>query len=201
MVEARKLATMDIDYSHRRDLRHEPILIIDPPNPFDRDDGVMVDYDFDRGLYRSLTVISDVAERVRPGTLAAQEAFERGNSHFFTHDRKVFPMLPTALVNACSLVQGKTRPVIYCETFWDMDGNEIDHTIGLGVIESQKTLAYGEMEDKIQGQGQSGPIFTGIFCAHFWPGDRPMIQASLINRTREIWTTFTPRHRNFWCIT
>lgn len=149
LEEAKELARLKPDMTLRRDMRDLPILVIDPEKAFDRDDGLYVSYNPETKQYISITVISDVAERVRPGTSTAREAKKIGNSYFFNHDQIAYPMLPDTLVQACSLHEGYERPVIFCQTLWDSNGQEIESHIGLGVIASQKCLSYKQMQAEL----------------------------------------------------
>lgn len=129
----------------RRDLRHEKIMVIDPADARDHDDGVMVERT--SYGYRTLVVIADVPFYVRPDTHLDQSAKERGFTHYLKDE--TFHMLPHTLVASTSLKSGQVRPVVFVEQFWDENGEIYnDQTeIGIGLIESQMQFSYGKFED------------------------------------------------------
>lgn len=136
-------------YRGRRDLTDERILVIDPDQAKDHDDGILIERT--RDGYRTLVVISDVPYHVRPGTLLDEAARQRGFTHYLRDD--TFHMLPSPLVGHASLLQGRARPVIYVEQFWDESGNkEGEAQIGAGYIASHRQLTYGQFEDLVISQ-------------------------------------------------
>ena len=82
----------------RTDLRGVPFVTIDGSDARDFDDAVYAEADTDaknKGGYRILVAIADVAHYVRPGDALDNEARKRGNSVYFPD--RVVPMLPEAL--------------------------------------------------------------------------------------------------------
>lgn len=131
----------------RRDLRHEKIMVVDPVDARDHDDGIMVERT--KHGYRTLVVVADVPFYVRPGTHLDDNAKERGFTHYLKDD--TFHMLPHTLVKGASLKRGELRPVVYVEQFWDEQGELLTEQteIGTGLIESQMQFSYGKFEDMI----------------------------------------------------
>ena len=153
--ESRKAARRKLNLEGYRDLTSLNALVIDPPNPFDRDDGIHVKFDPHTGGFRTFVMNADVCARVPPTSMMFGAALERGPTHFFPHDGKAFHMLHKDLVRATSLHEGALKPVDYIETVWDEDLNPIEEHHGLGVIEAHSALSYGQMEDRLMvGQDQ-----------------------------------------------
>ena len=91
----------------REDLRHLPILTIDPADARDHDDAVWAAPREDGG-WDAIVAIADVSFYVREGTSLDRAARERGNSVYFPD--RVVPMLPEILsADACSLVEHMDR--------------------------------------------------------------------------------------------
>ena len=100
----------------REDLRHLPIVAIDPADARDHDDAVWAAPDDDpanAGGWRALVAIADVSFYVRPGSEIDREARKRGNSVYFPD--RVVPMLPELLsADVCSLKEGEDRAALVC---------------------------------------------------------------------------------------
>ena len=82
----------------RTDLRHLPLVTIDPEDARDHDDAVYAQPDDDpnnKGGWRVWVAIADVAYYVTPKSALDRGAFKRGNSTYFPD--RVAPMLPHAL--------------------------------------------------------------------------------------------------------
>lgn len=151
-IKQAKHAIEEYDFledKHRRLLVDEPILIIDPEDAHDHDDGVLLQRV--KGGYRTLAVIADVAFYVRPGTLLDQEARDRAFTHYF--ETGAFHMLPPKLVEHCSLKDGNLKPVIYCERFYDDNGNLTHQEIGKGIIQNQKQISYKLFSEWLETRG------------------------------------------------
>ncbi|RZM32409.1 MAG: RNB domain-containing ribonuclease, partial [Sphingomonas sp.] len=92
----------------REDLRHLPIVAIDPADARDHDDAVWAMPDDDPandGGWKAIVAIADVSFYVRPGSSLDREARRRGNSVYFPD--RVVPMLPENLsAEMCSLKEG-----------------------------------------------------------------------------------------------
>ncbi|WP_375287031.1 ribonuclease R family protein [Sphingomonas sp.] len=100
----------------REDLRHLPIVAIDPADARDHDDAVWATPDDDPanpGGWRAIVAIADVSFYVRPGSHLDREARARGNSVYFPD--RVVPMLPEVLsADVCSLKEGADRAALAC---------------------------------------------------------------------------------------
>ena len=134
------------------DLRHERILVIDPAYAHDHDDGILIEkssriIDGQKAAYRTLSVIADMPFFVRPGSYMDEEAQKRGFSHYFGKDAvHLYPdVLPC---NKASLRTGQLRRVIFVEKFYDDTHKPISvANFGVGLIQSQKELSYGQFQD------------------------------------------------------
>lgn len=141
--EARAALRTPIDFKNRRDLTDEKILVIDPADARDHDDGIMIERT--RDGYRTLAVVADVPFYLRSGTGLDEAARARGFTHYFPDD--TYHMLPKNMVHMASLMEGRSRPVIYVEQFYDLDKRPIGYPeVGAGVIAAQKQMSYGEFE-------------------------------------------------------
>lgn len=146
LAEAKHVTRQPTPFKGRRDLTDELILVIDPANARDHDDGIKMERT--RDGYRSLVVVSDVPYFVRAGSALDKSARERGFTHYFPDD--TFHMQPHRLVQHASLLEGRSKPVLYVEQFWDENFNKIGAPeIGAGVIAAQKQMTYGQMEDLV----------------------------------------------------
>ncbi|HEU4960526.1 MAG TPA: RNB domain-containing ribonuclease [Sphingomonas sp.] len=100
----------------REDLRHLPIVAIDPADARDHDDAVWAAPDDDpanAGGWKAVVAIADVSFYVRPGSALDAEARRRGNSVYFPD--RVVPMLPETLsADVCSLKEGEDRAALAC---------------------------------------------------------------------------------------
>jgi len=100
----------------REDLRHLPIVAIDPADARDHDDAVWAAPDDDprnAGGWKAIVAIADVSFYVRPGSAIDREARRRGNSVYFPD--RVVPMLPEILsADVCSLKEGAERAALAC---------------------------------------------------------------------------------------
>ena len=109
LAEAEKVARSDL--GKREDLRHLPILAIDPADARDHDDAVWAEATDDG--WNAIVAIADVSFYVRPGSELDREARRRGNSVYFPD--RVVPMLPEVLsADVCSLKQDQDRAALAC---------------------------------------------------------------------------------------
>ncbi len=148
--EASRVARIDL--GEREDLRHLPILTIDPADARDHDDAVWAGADPDgKGGWRAIVAIADVSFYVRPGSELDREARKRGNSVYFPD--RVVPMLPEELsTDVCSLVEGEDRAVLACHMRIAGDGKVADWRFTRAVIRSAASLAYEEAQAAIDGR-------------------------------------------------
>ncbi len=128
----------------RDDLRHLPLVTIDPSDARDHDDAVAAFVEEDGGA-TIWVAIADVAHYVRPGSALDREAWGRGNSTYFPD--RVVPMLPEALsADLCSLHEGVDRPVIAVEMRLDAQGNKTGHRFHRAMMNSRASLAYEQAQ-------------------------------------------------------
>ncbi|MBY8821270.1 ribonuclease R family protein [Sphingomonas colocasiae] len=115
LEEAKRVARLDLGKG-REDLRHLPIVAIDPADARDHDDAVWAAPDDDPknpGGWKAIVAIADVSFYVRPGSALDREAKRRGNSVYFPD--RVVPMLPEILsADVCSLKAGEDRAAMAC---------------------------------------------------------------------------------------
>ena len=112
LAEARRATELPLSAGTREDLRHLPIVAIDPADARDHDDAIWAEPNGEGG-YRALVAIADVSFYVRPGGALDKEARNRGNSVYFPD--RVVPMLPEVLsADVCSLVEGEDRAAMAC---------------------------------------------------------------------------------------
>ncbi len=131
------------EYEKRVDLRSKPVLTIDGLTARDFDDAICVEKR-DRG-YHLYVSIADVAHYVLSGSLADQEALNRGTSVYFP-DFAV-PMLPEKLSNnLCSLKAGEDRLSLTCEIRFNEEGVPLEAWFYESLIRSQKRGIYDEIQ-------------------------------------------------------
>ncbi|MGR3501995.1 ribonuclease R [Pseudaestuariivita sp.] len=137
----------------RTDLRHLPLITIDPADARDHDDAVCALPDTDPRNPSGHIVwvaIADVAHYVTPGSALDREARKRGNSSYFPD--RVVPMLPDRLSgDLCSLHEGVPRPCLAVEMCLNAQGEKIGHRFVRGLMRSPAALNYGEVQEAIDG--------------------------------------------------
>jgi ribonuclease R len=147
----------------REDLRHIPLITIDPADARDHDDAIWAaddDAADNQGGFNIIVAIADVAAYVRPGTTLDREARLRGNSTYFPD--RVVPMLPELISNdLCSLVEHADRPALVCFMTISADGRKINHRFGRAVIRIAAGLAYEEAQASIDGR-LPHPLLTTV---------------------------------------
>ncbi len=138
----------------REDLRHIPLITIDPADARDHDDAIWAEADAapeNPGGHILLIAIADVAAYVRPGTALDKEAQRRGNSVYFPD--RVVPMLPERISNdLCSLKDGEDRPALACFVTIDAKGKKLSHRFVRATIRVAAGLAYEEAQAAINGK-------------------------------------------------
>ena len=126
----------------RTDLRHLPLVTIDPPDAKDFDDAVcLVETDGVRTLW---VAIADVAHYVKAGTSLDASAAARATSVYLPH--AVLPMLPPKLADdLCSLRADVDRLAMVVAMTLD-DGDVIVETKAYeAVIRVKNNIAYGDV--------------------------------------------------------
>jgi ribonuclease R len=132
----------------REDLRHLPLITIDPADARDHDDAVWAHADENSnnpGGHVIWVAIADVAHHVPPGSALDREARRRGNSTYFPD--RVVPMLPDRLSgDLCSLHEGVPRAVIAARIVVDAHGEKRSHSFMRGLMKSRASLNYREVQ-------------------------------------------------------
>ncbi|MBK1634906.1 ribonuclease R [Rhodovulum adriaticum] len=132
----------------REDLRHLPLVTIDPADARDRDDAVLAIPDDDpknEGGFLLWVAIADVAHYVRPGSALDREARKRGNSSYFPD--RVVPMLPDRLSgDLCSLHEDVPRACLAVRMKIDAHGRKLSHRFTRGLMQSSAAFTYQEVQ-------------------------------------------------------
>jgi len=153
IAEAHKVAATPL--GEREDLRHLPIVAIDPADARDHDDAVWASANDDGG-YDAIVAIADVSFYVRPGSSLDREAKKRGNSVYFPD--RVVPMLPEELsADICSLKAGQDRAAIACHMKIDAKGRVADWRFTRAVIRVTRNIAYEDAQAMIDGEVADAP--------------------------------------------
>ncbi|MDR9389565.1 MAG: ribonuclease R [Wenzhouxiangella sp.] len=131
----------------RRDLRQVPLITIDGADARDFDDAVFAE-PLDKGGYRVMVCIADVAEYVATQAELDVEAQKRGTSVYFPD--RVVPMLPEQLSNGlCSLVPQQDRLCVCCEMRLDDKGKVISTRFSEAVMRSHARLTYRQVHQMV----------------------------------------------------
>ena len=152
-AQAEADAAQPVTLDGRTDLRSVPLVTIDGADARDFDDAVWAAPDDDgrnRGGFKLIVAIADVAHYVRPGSALDRTAYDRGNSVYFPD--RVVPMLPEALSNGlCSLRPGEDRGCLACHMQIDKDGALIAHRFERAVMRSAARLTYEQTQAAFDG--------------------------------------------------
>jgi ribonuclease R len=144
---------------NRTDYRSIPLITIDGEDARDFDDAVWAAPDEDpknKGGWRAIVAIADVAYYVRPGDALDCEAYERGNSIYFAD--RVVPMLPEGLSNEmCSLKPDEDRACLAVEMIISATGNLKSYKFKRGLMRSAARLTYTNVQQAIDGVFDSIP--------------------------------------------
>ena len=148
LADAERAARLHLA-SDREDLRHLPIVAIDPADARDHDDAVWAEADGGGGFH-ALVAIADVSFYVRSGTALDKEARKRGNSCYFPD--RVVPMLPEVLsAGVCSLKQDQDRAALVCHLKIDAAGKVTGTRFARAVIRVAANIAYEDAQAAIDG--------------------------------------------------
>ena len=138
----------------RTDLRHIPLVTIDPEDARDHDDAVWAGPDSDPknpGGQIALVAIADVAHYVTAGSALDREAYKRGNSAYFPD--RVVPMLPEHLsADLCSLKEGVDRACLAVRMVFDKKGEKRRHEFLRGIMRSAARLTYAQAQRAFDGK-------------------------------------------------
>ena len=152
-VEAESLAALPPTLKGRTDLRHLPLITIDPQDARDHDDAVHAHPDDDPanpGGWVVWVAIADVAAYVRAGSALDREARDKGNSVYFPD--RVEPMLPERLsAGLCSLREGEARACMAVRMVFDAQGRKRNHQFVRGLMRSAAKLSYEQAQAAIDG--------------------------------------------------
>ncbi|GLI99329.1 ribonuclease R [Sphingobium sp. BS19] len=162
--EALTVAKLPLHEAKREDLRHLPIVAIDPVDARDFDDAVWAAPDEDEanaGGFRAIVVIADVAYYVRPGSSLDREARKRGNSVYFPD--RVVPMLPHQLSSdMCSLRAEQDRAAMACHLVIDKQGKVTSWRFTRAVIRVAANIPYEQAQSAIDGETENPLLETAL---------------------------------------
>ncbi|MDT7535789.1 ribonuclease R [Sphingobium sp. SA2] len=162
--EALVAAALPLHEEKREDLRHLPIVAIDPVDARDHDDAVWAEADSDpdnSGGFRAIVAIADVSYYVRPGSALDREARKRGNSVYFPD--LVVPMLPHQLSSdMCSLRAGQDRAAMACHLTINAQGKVTAWRFSRAVICVASVMAYEDAQAAIDGTGEHELLETAL---------------------------------------
>ncbi len=142
-------AVSQLPLEEREDLRHLPIVAIDPADARDHDDAVWAQSD-GAGGFNAIVAIADVSFYVRPGSALDGQAKKRGNSVYFPD--RVVPMLPETLsADMCSLKSGQDRAALACHLTINKAGKVTAWRFTRAVIRVAANIAYEDAQAAIDG--------------------------------------------------
>ena len=148
IVEAGIAAKLPVSAETREDLRHLPIVAIDPADARDHDDAIWAEPDGEGG-FRALIAIADVSFYVRPGGPLDADARKRGNSVYFPD--RVVPMLPEVLsADVCSLKAGADRAAMACHLEFTAEGKVTSWRFTRAIVRIHEVIAYEEAQRRIE---------------------------------------------------
>lgn len=144
------------EIAKRRDFRGVPTFTIDPVDAKDFDDALSLRI-LDSGNYEVGVHIADVSHYIKPGTLADEEALQRGTSVYLVD--RVVPMLPEKLSNlVCSLRPDEDKLCFSAVFEMDDQARVMNEWFGKTVIRSQRRFNYDEAQDILdRGEGDFAP--------------------------------------------
>jgi ribonuclease R len=162
LAEADRAAALPLAQDRREDLRHLPIVAIDPSDARDHDDAIWAEPD-GKGGFRALVAIADVSFYVRPGGALDREARKRGNSVYFPD--RVVPMLPEVLsAGVCSLHAGEDRAAMACHLTIDAEGKVTDWRFTRAIVRIAEVIAYEDAQGRID-RGEAGAPLRNLWAA------------------------------------
>ncbi len=160
--EAELAAKLPLHAEAREDLRHLPIVAIDPSDARDHDDAIWATSD-GAGGFRAVIAIADVSYYVRPGSSLDRDARKRGNSVYFPD--RVVPMLPEVLsADVCSLRAGQDRAAMVCHVAFTGQGQVTAWRFTRAVVRIHEVIAYEEAQRRID-EDAGDPQLTALWAA------------------------------------
>ncbi len=162
LEEGALAAKLPLTADRREDLRHLPIVAIDPSDARDHDDAIWAEPDGNGG-FRAVVAIADVSFYVRPGSQLDREARKRGNSVYFPD--RVVPMLPEVLsADVCSLRSGEDRAAMACHLHIAADGRIVEWRFTRALVRIAEVIAYEEAQTRID-EGRAEPNLINLWDA------------------------------------
>lgn len=153
ITEAEQAAKLPLSAETREDLRHLPIVAIDPVDARDHDDAIWAapdDNPSNPGGFKAIVAIADVSYYVRPGGAIDRAARKRGNSVYFPD--RVVPMLPEVLsADMCSLKAGQDRAAMACHLVIDAHGKLKDWHFSRALVRLAANIPYEDAQAAIDG--------------------------------------------------
>ncbi len=147
LEEAPRAAKLKLSEKSREDLRHLPIVAIDPADARDHDDAIWAEPD-GQGGFNALVAIADVSFYVRPGSALDREARKRGNSVYFPD--RVVPMLPEVLsADVCSLKEGEDRAAMACHLHISGEGKVTSFRFTRALVRIAHNIAYEDAQKAV----------------------------------------------------
>lgn len=169
LAEGEVSAKLPLSAEHREDLRHLPIVAIDPIDARDHDDAIWAEPD-GAGGFRAVVAIADVSFYVRPGSQLDREARKRGNSVYFPD--RVVPMLPEVLsADVCSLRAGEDRAAMACHMHISAEGKILEWRFTRALVRIHEVIAYEEAQRRINDEE------AGENLVHLWAAWRALEKA------------------------
>ena len=161
LEEADRAAKLPVTPDKREDLRHLPIVAIDPADARDHDDAIWAEPD-GKGGFDAVVAIADVSYYVRPGGALDREARKRGNSVYFPD--RVVPMLPEILsADVCSLGEGNDRAAMACHLKISADGKIKDWRFTRAIVRIDEVIAYEDAQERID-NGKAGENLKNLWA-------------------------------------
>ncbi|WP_017931738.1 ribonuclease R [Robiginitomaculum antarcticum] len=135
----------------RKDLRHLPLLTIDPEDAKDFDDAICAMPNENGKGFTAWVAIADVAAYVTPGSALDATAFKKGNSVYLPD--RVEPMLPHALSSdMCSLRPNEDRACMAVRLSFANDGSLSGYKFERGLMRSRARLTYAQAQEVFEGR-------------------------------------------------
>ncbi len=139
----------------REDLTAQPFFTIDSEKTRDMDDALHVEA-LKSGGWRLSVAIADPTAYVEEGHAADLEARTRAFTVYLPGQNVT--MLPEQLADdLCSLWEGQERPALACTLDINADGSLGDYRFFAANVKSHAKLAYDNVSDWIEGQGEWAP--------------------------------------------
>ncbi|MBV7260010.1 ribonuclease R [Erythrobacter crassostreae] len=161
-AEAERAAQLRLSEEKREDLRHLPIVAIDPADARDHDDAIWAEPD-GQGGFNALVAIADVSFYVRPGSALDKEARKRGNSVYFPD--RVVPMLPEILsADVCSLREDEDRAAMACHLHICDKGKITDFRFTRAIVRIHHNIPYEDAQAAVDG-GNPPEYLTNLWNA------------------------------------